>query len=143
MSDETDLAGWLLAQVGADERVAREAADAPSTYFPDGPEHVGERWNTRPGDGMIYGAPAPKWGEDRLWDDEGGSLAPDPAVAVHIALHDPARVLAECAARRRIIALHGSGPPRVLSPIEYATLLALAQPYAGREGWRAEWVWSE
>lgn len=77
--------------------------------------------------------------------------------AGHVVRWDPARVLAECAAKRRIIEEHdnvndgncgtcvvghwgyptngGASPARWPCP----TLLALAQPYAGRPGWREEW----
>jgi hypothetical protein len=115
-----DLAAWLLADDGPiaeDERVAREASDGPD-----------------------------------------GSLSVDgPGWPAHIARWDPARVLAECAAKRAIVEAHRSRPfefchtclelrperqgeqiTRAYAPCP--TLLALAQPFAGRSGWRDEWV---
>jgi hypothetical protein len=74
--------------------------------------------------------------------------------AAHIARHDPARVLAEVAAKQAILEIHpgsterdecpGCGawlsgtwatPPGAMCPV----VAALAQPYAGRPGWREEW----
>jgi hypothetical protein len=91
---------------------------------------------------------------------EGGwtALGPDPertnSVGRHAARWDPVRVLAEVAAKRRILDDYDI----VVSAIRrvddvdgnrllYARLEAresdirwLAQPYAGHEGWREEWV---
>ena len=58
--------------------------------------------------------------------------------------HDPARVLAECAARRAIVELswHHFGEDDYAWGMEEAKrqiLLLLAQPYRGAEGWRDEW----
>lgn len=64
----------------------------------------------------------------------------------HIARHDPARVLAEVDAKRRIIAeyerfaaerrrMMGGWDPGDVSPI----LAALALPYADQPGYRQEW----
>jgi hypothetical protein len=87
----------------------------------------------------------------------------------HIARHDPARVLAEVAAKRAILDLHAitvtkvatapfdpdTGEPREPEyEVECAvcgwvnddptsgceTLRLLAQPFAGRPGWREEWA---
>jgi len=76
------------------------------------------------------------------------------ATVEHIALHDPATVLADVAAKRRILDLH------VLSVLDgdtycalchmddgliygpggaCETVRALAQAYAGWDGWREEW----
>lgn len=85
--------------------------------------------------------------EGDLWVVTGA----DNAVGVD---YDPARVLAECAARRRIVELHKNtgidhcevcaddGPwyDRGMLAYPCPTLLALAQPYAGEPGWRDEWA---
>ena len=66
----------------------------------------------------------------------------------HIARHDPARVLADVAAKR---AMFGVQWPTLTPPGELShgdngewaldmTLRALAQPYAGEPGWREEWA---
>ena len=79
------------------------------------------------------------------WSDEG-----DPT-DVHIARHDPARVLAECAAKRRIVEQitstsaeiksampGGSGRLSSMYGLE-RTLHLLAQPYADHPDYREEW----
>lgn len=73
--------------------------------------------------------------------------ADEDSVANHIALHDPARVLRECAARRRLIERVKrmlSNPPREAGPegqmdacIE--CLMLSAQSYADRSRFRDEW----
>jgi hypothetical protein len=60
---------------------------------------------------------------------------------------DPARVLAEVEAKRRILDHIGMvviSPGREALPAEYVAqmelfLRTLAQPYAGQDGWREEW----
>jgi hypothetical protein len=79
------------------------------------------------------------------------------SVATHIARHDPATVLADVAAKRRVlnslenaVYMRDSGDP---SPVPWVrqihgasvaalecAVLALAQAYAGRPGWREEWA---
>ncbi|MGY1814075.1 DUF6221 family protein [Blastococcus sp. SYSU D00820] len=92
------------------------------------------------------------WDAGRL-----GDRAPEGA-AVHVARHDPARVLADCAARRRLVlacrdsrpdlAFLGARPPGMagfpLSPGDRHQLAALAlallaAPYAGHPDYRPEW----
>ncbi len=171
-----DLAAWLLADDGPiaeDERVAQAANPAPWRRITD-KEHLDPL--------TIFGDGIPR-GFDKLrnvasleysWEKEGN--------AAHITRWDPARVLAECAAKRKIIEEHapewrtvewphdqdgkGNGQacrrcqnaehtdwrpsvgqagvlpdgfvaPYVLAPC--VTLLALAQPYAGRPGWDERW----
>lgn len=60
------------------------------------------------------------------------------SVMPHIARHDPARVLAEVAAKRRIVDLadHLSGRNEVGGAI----LRALASVYADDPDWREEWA---
>jgi hypothetical protein len=136
MTDLLDLVAWTRAQIDEDERVARAA---------------------RPG----YFTPAVL------------SLFSAVGDAQHVTRHDPARVLAEVAAKRAILDLHaprelnfvrippGTGkdeakrifnetPKRVicsvcmedLQPVDHPcpTVRLLAQPYAGRPGWREEWA---
>lgn len=80
--------------------------------------------------------------------------APRTEDRAHIARHDPARVLAECQAKRRIVELHmpdhectdGStnypgvfaGDP-ALGMTVCPTLVALASVYAGHDDYRREW----
>ncbi len=83
---------------------------------------------------------------------------PADRAAEHVARHDPARVLAECSAKRRLVLacresapdLHflGARPPGLadfpLSPADghqlaALTLALLALPYAGHHDYRQEW----
>lgn len=64
--------------------------------------------------------------------------------AAHIARHDPARVLAECEAKRRIVNdLRPEGrriaSVRPLWRMHDDILAALALPYADHPDWREEW----
>lgn len=72
------------------------------------------------------------------------------ANAVHIARHDPARVLAECAAKCRIVEMHGGAPPFYVDPcdahdpitcetVPCPTLIALAARYADHPDFREDW----
>ena len=65
----------------------------------------------------------------------------------HIARHDPARVLAECEAKRRIVEIHGNGDAWCDYCAGYAegmqdechTGRLLALPYADHPDYREEW----
>lgn len=77
----------------------------------------------------------------------------DDETTVHIAAHDPARVLREIEAKRRIVEQHrpvgyggvclslchtrAPGQPQTWPCL---TLRLLALPYTGREGYRPEWA---
>jgi hypothetical protein len=158
MTDLPDLVAFVRACLDEDERVARATLS------------VGTRAN------MQLGKPAPRWIRDgsRIRDD-----APGPAIlrvghtwareADHIARHDPARVLAEVAAKRAILELHAITVTKVATApfdpdtgerrepeyeVECAvcgwvsddptsgceTIRLLAQSFAGRPGWREEWA---
>jgi hypothetical protein len=132
------LAEFLLARIAEDEAVA-QAAIRPEPVKGWSPPRVDDgRWATDHG---MY--------EERVEGigitiyDEGGHSVEQ---AEHIARYDPARVLADCEAKRRIVALHGADkwgrfcltcddeesdvPERC--PVDYpcSTLRALALPYA-------------
>jgi len=118
----SDLAEFLKARLDEDEAVARAAG--------------GLAWST---------LEHPIW-EGRIEDSRGEVIvydegAPTAVQAAHIARHDPARVLADVAAKRKIVALarreeYLSGG---LSGIHAALLLALAQPYADHADFDEEW----
>jgi hypothetical protein len=142
----TDLVEFLRAALDEDERVAR-AADVGSDVFD--------------GTGIVVMP-------NRSTGDRTITLPSH--IAAHIAHHDPARVLAEVAAKRAILELHdGEHDCRELMTGVYPhdwpsaapwgsageawrhassehfegpcpTLRLLAQPYAGRPGWREEWA---
>lgn len=71
-----------------------------------------------------------------------GDGMPEPSQAVHIARWDPARVLAEVEAKRglitEVVQLDQSADVDA-GPTAAAIARLLAQPYAGREGWRDDW----
>lgn len=107
------LVEFLLARVAEDEAVARAAGDE---------------------------APSP-WRNDcgTLSDARGTQMAgyAGEAAGPHIARHDPARVLAECEAKRRIVEAVASG--FYDSDLEVA-LRDLAAVHADHPDYLAEWV---
>lgn len=113
-----DLAGWLLEQIAEDERLASAASPGP---WKANAEH------------------------DEVWavDDEpvadGFALSNNQlrATVDHMVNFDPARVLVECDAKRRVVAMHTPGERDRDCP--ECTLKLLALPYADRPGYRAEW----
>ena len=138
----SDLAAFLLARIAEDEAVAREALT----------EH---RWEvsleeTNDRENIFYAVTAGPTDDDVFADM--GSHRMDSTRAQHIARHDPARVLAECAAKRRIVREHASTKVdgerfcaicaagevhEMLYPCP--TLRALAQPYADHPDFAEEW----
>jgi hypothetical protein len=110
-----DLIAWLRAQLDDDERVAREAGDDAMTWHP-GAEAVYDDLRT------LAVAPF------------GGTLHE----AQHIARWDPARVLAEVDAKRRILDMVQGWMDAGYPTMDQALRL-LALPYAQHEGYRDEW----
>lgn len=114
------LGEWLLARLDEDEQVARAARPGP--------------WDGRAGivqaeDGQDVATSVGHDQSDPL--DVGERMARGDAH--HIARHDPARVLADVAAKRRIVEredLHGE---------DDGTLRLLALPYADHPTYRAEY----
>jgi hypothetical protein len=124
----TDLAGFLLARIAEDEAVALEAG--------------GEDWEQADGRKVRWlrnGGNAHGW----------VAFVDLPTATAHIARHDPARVLAECEAKRRIVEyaemLNGQAAHQGGEVAGYhATGLGiairlLAEPYATHPDYRAEW----
>jgi hypothetical protein len=148
----TDLVEFLRAALDEDERVARMAmGGSKGRWTMDFDRDMGVVFDDR---------------QDVIVLDEDDPIENQLS---HIARHDPARVLAEVAAKRAIVELHsptneeehgspqgflGGGRYGYIEPAcitcgtfdEYAvpwpcdTIKALAQPYAGRPGWREEWA---
>lgn len=169
-----DLAAWLVADDGPiaeDEAWARAAAVRPTAGPPAG-EHW--QWECTECDTVLEPDPAadehlhcPRCGSFRVSlrsrETYPSSVAgPLPSFAItyaeeqaagsggHIAQWSPARVLAECAAKRQIIETcqHGHelleqdpNDPEIVGWSDGLSdaVRALAQPYAGRPGWRDEW----
>jgi hypothetical protein len=147
-SNVDDLSTWLLEQVTDDERVAQCAIVAVNAKGHwDTPFEAGANWTSD--GGMIFGSNGMP-----MWECEGSdTLCMADEWADHAAHYDPARVLAECESKRRIIEacrpslldvspvhqpnsafIPGAGPPWG-EPV----LRLLALPYADRSGYREEW----
>lgn len=111
----TSIIQFLEARITEDEQVATKAAAAVNTRWHYGERPAGEMWGSS--DGMVTGSD-----DEGLWDCEGSStLCAAPEVSDHMALHDPSRVLAECAAKRAIIAQHQAWPVLAKKAPEYST----------------------
>jgi len=127
------LTEFLLARIAEDKAEAKAAGQVESSqWWVDGPAQVsGKHW--------VYAT---------------GEKFERREVADHIARHDPARVLAECEAKRRIVGWHGfghecpdDGTVAGLAPAgwygessdECPTLLALAMPYADHPDYDEAW----
>lgn len=142
MSQMDELIAFLGARLDEDEQAARAASRGPwfVTHDPLG-THVEN------GDGV--GRIVQRSGRDRLHDDGAEENA------AHIARHDPARVLREVEAKRRILDLHKVGRYGECetcdvgaqscgccgwgeSPCDTVRLLAL--PYADQPNYRQEWA---
>ena len=148
------LTEFLLARIAEDEAVAR-AADVP-------------HW--RPGDGNVsegglYGLEGDGSDDQKgwaiAWFELGETNPPRadgrPGISganwqrhahensVHAARHDPARVLAECEAKRQIVELHSAEPGfpdfcgHDLRELPCSTLRLLALPYADHQDYMPEW----
>lgn len=124
---EADLATWLREQIDGDEQLARDADPGPwHAHTPGVVSFVAKTWPVETTD-------TPRAIED----------------CQHIARWNPARVLAECAAKRALLDLHpvpclsccaGVPDEDEYGPLPCPTLAHLAQPFAGRLGWREEWA---
>lgn len=132
-----DLVAWLRQQLDEDERVALAAAQLAQTR---------DWWASA--EGKVHDANAEGYrnllGGENAWSlDEIGE---------HIARWDPARVLAEVEAKRRVLDRYEDALARCDDPdesqlaagiqvSEYEDWIIpqLAQPYAGQPGWREEW----
>lgn len=111
----SDFVTWLLAQLDADEAAAR-AALAPSEMHPYGDESLTPYTSEQVPD-AVRGYLGGPWGD-------------------HFARHDPARVLAEVAAKRAIVEAVASG---FYDSDLGVALRALASVYEGAPGWQEEW----
>lgn len=77
------------------------------------------------------------WRRGSLQDEAVRAI--DPLDADHVLRHDPARVLAECEAKRRIVELNATKPGRKTTFRRLLTLQTLALPYADHPDYRQEW----
>ncbi|WP_371634467.1 DUF6221 family protein (plasmid) [Streptomyces sp. NBC_01259] len=152
-SAQSGVAAFLSARLDEEERIARAATDGP--WRVDNEEFAE----------AIYGADGSTVVGGGRWGGE-ASVFESTEDALHIALHNPTRVLADAAAKRRIVVLHRAVRTTTLvhqdgslaDPVEVChacdanttdadwpempcpTLSALAEPYAShpdyQEGWR-------
>lgn len=126
------LADFLLARIAEDEAAARSAHPSPWKHSP---------WH--PGRFACIEAPASMHGGNRVVIL---SKDPDSVMSVpHILRWEPARVLAECEAKRRIVEIHqiGNDPcdehDASMRSIPCETLQLLALPYADHRDYQQEW----
>jgi len=132
-----ELVVFLRAALDRDEQVACEIT-APE--WNEGCSWLADLRDPLPSQRRAYGLPK-EW---QLLSE---------ADTRHIARWDPARVLAEVQAKRRILDLHVASATQPIAPgsasaraertrareaLEAVARL-LAQPYAGQDGWRNEW----
>jgi Family of unknown function (DUF6221) len=132
------LTAWLRLQIDEDERIAHYAR--ASEFSPDGGGwHIIDALN----------------GDKSIEDEASMGIAHrlDLGSAAHIALHDPARALAECAAKRNILdhnaEIHRiideevgdhARPSYVLAAgASDRVVMFMAAVYSGRDGYREEW----
>jgi hypothetical protein len=153
-----DLIDWLRAQLDDDERKARAATPGPwwDSKILAAPGHHtirGGPSNWRGFDGSLGGDTRPIARIEPAPDVEGNFVTNHDADAEHIARHDPARVLREVEARRRLIdqyeamragaeasagtILAGAAKVR-LGAYEMAVKI-MALPYSDHPGFREEW----
>ncbi|WP_189079229.1 DUF6221 family protein [Mangrovihabitans endophyticus] len=111
-----DLVTFIRAQLDEDEGLARTA--------------IGEPWS----------------GTVEIGPNEDDLLCNDSGISRHIVRWDPARVLAEVDAKRRVLRLYESSSDAQFPDSDggYASaiedvMLLLALPYADRPGYRDEW----
>ena len=110
------LAEFLLARIAEDEAAAQEANDH-------------DRWESGEdgnGDPSVFES-------DVTGQSWRVALVGSSAVAEHVARHDPARVLAECEAKRRIVAANAA------LTYEPYVLLCLALPYSDHSDYDEAW----
>lgn len=143
MTDTPTLTEFLLARIADDERVARAAFRDAEQFGVNPPRADDGEWtrsNHVSDECRIDGVAMTIY-------DEGGHTAEQ---ADHITRHDPARVLAECEAKRRIVDL-AEDRARVSEEDDHSPLLAgqdlalravllfLALPYDTHPDYREEW----
>lgn len=114
-TDRMDIREFIAARLDEDEAAARAAADLGVGIFPD--------WIYDPGSGVVANP-------HRL----GVVMDTGTVRGTHIARHDPARVLAEVAAKRAIVAEHANGGELV--PGKYfCTECGSGEPYEYPTQW--------
>lgn len=128
-----DLADFLLARIAEDEATARAAAADVITMG----RSDGQTWHARDYEYEGIGVNG--------WPDEGKSGGERTPVTDQITAWSPARVLAECEAKRRIVARHAVCAPnydegnRLETRVLDWTMRLLALPYADHPDYDESW----
>lgn len=142
MTDTTDLAAWLRAQLDEDEQVARDAAMATGlTGYGDDLVADGQHWVAGY---HIVERQRRAVGQKTRTVAECAAFGAS-GVAKHIARHDPARVLRAVGAKRELLALHRPDSDdrpecvRCGPPYPCTTVRVLATEYADQPGYWSEW----
>jgi hypothetical protein len=148
------LTEFLLARIAEDERVARDASGAtvigeignwhPAPGGDEWAAEITEEWDEwlvalRPGLPVPPDVMSGKWGAVMRRDafnpeEPRADRASKPLL--HAVRHDPRRVLADCAAKRRLIHWYGDGED-IGDGGEFLRLLATV--YADHPDYRPEW----
>lgn len=125
------LVEFLLEQIAEDQAVAEAAVM-------EGHEWGGARWMVPEGTmtDQVCIDNGRRWGGATVVYDEG---SPSAEQAAHIARHDPARVLAECEAKRAQIDHLVRSMESDYAPWNEQQLRIMAVVYADRPGYREEW----
>lgn len=99
-----DIREFIAARLGEYEATARAAAEAdPAPWTAETTDELGSSRGTRYRDDHGFGVVIAA-DDVPLWDTEGSSaLCMTAPTARHVAAHDPARVLADVAAKRQIL----------------------------------------
>ncbi len=135
------LTEFLNARIAEDEAVARVAVIPAHDGYKPHPELAS--WHYEPDGEVEYVQTAEMLAHqyaERIYvtmDGEGIRSAVDEEVGPHIARHDPARVLAECEAKRRIINMMDD--PRRDTYEIHEVLAVLALPYADHPDYDPAW----
>lgn len=149
MSDTDALIAFLRARLDEDEAAAHAATAGPWWYNPGkqwlGPEAF-ERYDLAKGEEFVgYGGPSPF--VDAVAATGPANNPQSMADAAHIARHDPARVLREVEAKRRLLYQFEHRGNSVRATVTPSTggvwddlLRMLAAVYADHDDYRQEWT---
>lgn len=144
----SDIAEFLRARLDEDEKVARAATVARPWHVHTASGYHGDvTWISDSPDAVGFSEPSEVQHPVGYYDPEPVGLV-SPADAAHIARHDPARVLAEVAAKRAILArLADTAPPyadsrqqEIHETLRDEVVPHLAAVHASHEAYRPEWA---
>jgi hypothetical protein len=138
------ITDFLYARLAEDEALAKKAAASSTPAMDVSREPIGPAWEDS--EGMVLGKPDKDGYRIPLWDNEGSwTLSMDTNVSAHVARHDPARVLAECAGKRDTLGIYiqmgeSSAPEAVPVWLVLAEVVVnMARPYRAHPDY--DWNW--